>query len=290
MTPFYGDEALDDVAAIYRAALLATLRTSGALGLPVLLSGGVDSGTLLAGLLESGERPDCYAFRLSLTRCVDFEVARKMADDHELRFVEVIIEQTEEELVRDVRRVIEMLGWSGKAIVQCSMPIMRMCEVARADRHRGAVVGTGAVCLDDRRVATIAGQEGEEAARRYREEKLDDKNRKCGTGAMHRIAQLVDCPLVEPFSETPLREVGLALDFLKASREGSANWPRQKGVALRAFPDFWRRGYWRQNSPLQVNSGVREWHDTLLASSLNTRGAKKVVAIYNDLRKEIFGE
>jgi asparagine synthetase B (glutamine-hydrolysing) len=286
--PFHRDEALDEVAGEWRRLLLATLDEY-ARGLPILLSGGVDSGTLLAGLLELGERPECYAFRLSGTRCVDFEVAQKMASDHELRFEPVVIEQTEEELVRDIRRVIELLGWSGKAIVQCSQPIMRMADRIVADGATGAIVGTGAVCLDDRKVNMLAHYDGEEVARDYRRAKLDDKNRECGTGGMHRIASLVGAPLVEPFSEEPVVSFALALDFRPGSRERSLNWPRQKGIALRAFPTFWGLGYYRTNSPLQVNSGIREWHDTLLASELNTRGARGVVAIYNDIRKEIHG-
>jgi len=248
---------------------------------PLLLSGGVDSATLLAALLELGERPECYTFRLGATDSTDVRVARRICKDWNLKIHVLKIERSLDVLVSDVRQVIKLLNTSKKASVQCAQPIMYMCERMHSDGFDSAIVGTGAVVLDDKRVAILASQQGEGAARAYRAEKLNDKNTDCGTGRMHQMARLMGIELAEPYSEEPLGSFALAIDYAELNR------PRQKGMALRAFPEFYKRGYWRRNSSLQVNSGVREWHDTLLKTEYNTRNSKRVVAIYNDMRKEI---
>ena len=45
---------------------------------------------------------------------------------------------------------------------------------------------------------------------------------------------------------------------------------------------------YRKNSSLQVNSGVREWHDELLKTELNINNWKSVVGIYNYIFKKYF--
>jgi len=52
-------------------------------------------------------------------------------------------------------------------------------------------------------------------------------------------------------------------------------------------PEFWKQSEWyRTNEPLQVCSGIRERHDTLLNSPLNDCDAKNVLKIYNRLAKQ----
>jgi len=269
---------VDDVAALWREKLLTTMQPY--IDLPIMLSGGVDSGTLLCAALELGGRPPCYSFKLTGPDIPDVQVARKMANDFDLPFTLIVIPRNEEQLLNDIREVISLLGVSKKASVQCSQPVMYMCRQMKADGFDRAIVGTGAVCLDDKKVAMLWAKEGEESARAYRAAKLNDKNTNCGTGNMHRMGRICGVPLVEPYSEEPLVSHALALDYAELNR------PKQKGIALRAFPDFWKRGYYRRNSPLQVNSGVREWHDTLLKSPVNN-GHQAVVAIYNEIRKEL---
>ena len=44
---------------------------------------------------------------------------------------------------------------------------------------------------------------------------------------------------------------------------------------------------YRRNSNLQVNSKIREYHNLLLLTDLNTRNYKSVVGIYNSMYKQI---
>lgn len=272
-------KAVDSISQGWRDALLETLEPFRKL--PIMLSGGVDSGTILAGLLALGETPHCFAFRLGSHSSSDATTALLMARTYDLRFSLIEIPRNEETLIKDSKEVIRRLGSSKKAQVQCGQPVMRMAKAMKRQGYTGAIVGTGAVVMDDRKVSVIFGESGEEAARQYRASKFNDRYTNCGTGAMHAIARLCGVTLEEPLSEEPIKSHGLVINFMEM------NWPKQKGIALRAFPEFWCHPFYRKNSPLQVNSGVRDWHDTLLASEENVSGSQAVVAIYNRWRKEM---
>lgn len=275
---------LDDQAAEWREVLLQTMEPVA--DLPFLLSGGVDSATLLAAALHLGKQPPCYGYRLSSHESDDFRIGKEMAGAFGLPWRPVVLPREREFLERDVRHLIATLKTSRKTSIQCAQPVMHMARWIAKDGFDRAIVGTGAVVLDDRRVMVIRSEEGEEAARAYRAEKLEDRYIDCGTGRMHEIARLEGVTLEEPYSDEPLRSHALALDVADLNR-GPRGYG-QKGIAVRAFPDFWiGSGWYRRNSPLQVNSGVREWHDDLLSDpELNPAGARRVVAVYNRLLKE----
>ncbi len=259
--------------------------------LPLLLSGGVDSGTILAALLEMGRKPDCYLYRLEGRPSPDAEVALRMCEDFNLSRYLTVLSEEPEEVDQYVREVIRILRTARKASIQCALPIFHMTRVAAGDGHRGAFVGTGAVVLDDRTVMVRLAAEGEEAAREYRAAKLNDRYVDCGTGRMHEIARKVGVPLEEPYSDEPLRSYALSLD-IEELNTGPGGKKMQKGIAVRAFPDFWGRpGYYRRNSPLQVASGLRELHDEVFIQdpTRNPWGYRAVAAVYRKMMEEEIG-
>lgn len=283
--PRFG-QPLDEQAAEWREKLLRTVEPIA--DLPILLSGGTDSATLLAAAVDLGARPHCYLYSLTEPVSDDFRIGRRMAEAMRCGYTAVWISRTRRQLEEDVRRLVSTLRTARKTSIQCAQPLMHLARRIRDDGFDRAVVGTGAVVLDDRRVMEIRANEGEEAARAYREEKLEDRHLDCGTGRMHEIARRVGVTLEEPYSDEPVRSHALALDVTDLNRG-----PRgfgQKGIAVRAFPGFWMREprWYRRNSPLQVNSGLREWHDDLLAlSDWNPMGAKRVGAVYNRLLRSL---
>lgn len=280
-------EPLDDQALAWRQSLLETVRPHAEAGLPLLLSGGVDSGTLLAACLELDHRPACYGYALNVPETsLDLKMARRMAGRYGCDWTAVFIPRNLDQLMSDVREVIGMLKTSRKTAVQCAQPIMHMARQIKKDGFDGAIAGTGGVALDGRKVMVVLSQFGEEAARKLRAEALEDRYRDTGTGAIHRMAKLCGVTIEEPLSDEPLKAHALSLDMKDLSR-GPKGYG-QKGIAVRAFPDFWiGTNYYRRNSSLQVNSGVREWHEELLTSPLNPNGAEAVVAVYNRILKEL---
>lgn len=281
-------EPLDAQAKAWREAVLETVEPYAEAKLPMLLSAGLDSGTLLAACLDLGHRPHCYAYVLDPGGLSpDYVFARRMATILNCEFTGIWIPRTLDQLERDVREVISMLRVSRKTSIQCCQPLMHLARRMHEDGHQRAIAGTGGIVLDGRAVMVARADEGEEAARKMREEKLDDKmNRETATGQMHIMALKCGIELVEPYSDVPLAPAGLAIDLaeINAGPPGKG----AKGIAVRAFPEFWARpGWYRRPSPLQVNGGIREWHDELLTSPLNPGRAERVVAIYNQILREI---
>lgn len=271
-------QATDKLAQEWRDALIESVEPY--VGSPIYFSGGTDSATLLAAQLELGGCPSLYSFRLGPNDSVDTAVARRIADAFDLYFTCVEIDQSLKTLEANVRWIIETLGESGKTVVQCAHPIMYMAKAVQDDGYTEAMLGTGGIVLDGRKVAEYNRYEPESAVREFREHKMRDKDRRgCGTWAMHEIARRVGVETAEPYSDEPVRSLGLSISYDEMNR------PKQKGIALRAFPDFWSRGYYRTNTPMQVGGGIRGWHDRLLDSDLNSIGAKSVVGIYNAIKR-----
>lgn len=271
---------LDGQAEEWRSALCETVVRDAVL--PLCLSGGMDSTTLLAAAQEVGARPVCYSFSIGGAESRDLHAARRVARlaGAELRVVD--IPRTEDQLLGDVRAVIGFLGRSRKTAVQCAHPVWRMAQAAGADGFPGLVLGTGGICEDNRAVQVAAGAGDWETVDRIRRANIGASGQRgTATWAMHEAVRAAGLRPVEPYAALPVRAVGLAVPFPEI------NSPRQKGIALRAFPGFYRRVGWRQNASLQIGSGLREWHDTLLASPANRRGSRAVVGVYNDVAREV---
>lgn len=292
MTPLFG-EPLDEQAARWREALLETIRPAVDAELPMLLSAGLDSGTLLAACLDLGHRPHCYSYVLNqgvseggeLSR--DYVFSRRLTTRFRCDFTGIWIPRNLDQLESDVREVIRILRVAKKTSVQCCQPMMHIARQLKKDGETRAIAGTGGIVLDGREVMVMAKESGEEIARVLRALKLRDReNPDTATGQMHRMAAHFGVELVEPYSEEPLEGAGLSIDLADMNR--GPQGMGAKGIAVRAFPDFWNLpGVYRRPSPLQVNGGVREWHEELLTSPLNPNRAERVVAVYNRILREI---
>lgn len=251
---------------------------------PILLSGGLDSGTILAASLELGRTPHCYSFRIGQKDHTDVTVSRQMCDRYGLEHTVVDVPREQAKLIEDIQRIMIMHHSSGKTVVQCCHPMLYLAERLQADGVEKVYIGTGGVVEDNRKSAVILHQEGEDAARQYRSQNLVIRgNPDSATRKMHETLEHYGVQGLEPYTDPSFAPYSLGLDM------GEINTPKIKGIAARAFPSFWMANKWyRKNSPLQVNSRLREWHDTLLKTSLNQGGKHKTVrGLYNDIYRNL---
>lgn len=246
-------------------------------GLPLLLSGGVDSATVLASLLALGDRPECYTFQFGDYPSTDVRVAADMARTFNLKHTIVQVPRDPDSIVADIREVTPLLSHVLKTHVQCSIPFKYLAQAVRADGHRAALM---AMAMDEllgtgRHASVAYGQGGDPAFLAFRKTEHADPTRSnfsCKNVARHFGVELID------IAEAPPVE-----DVLLGMTHAQLHKPRPKWAMLKAFPEFWRRGAWyRKGDPLQVVSGIRDAHDCLLRTPLN-RGHKAVVAIYRDI-------
>lgn len=309
---------MDRDARVWRSALLETVSpyADPYADTPLLLSGGMDSATLLAAMLELGGHPDCYAYRLGDRVGDDLTSARAICRHYGLRFVEVPIPTSEDYLLRVTTEVIRVTRNPRKTAVQCCWVLGPLLRAAMSEGHPLMMTGAGGI-VEDNRAAKIKGNpknywqdarlpggrrliSGDgQALEDVRRPNLLGGNPESATETMKRYAAAVGCALVEPYSRQPVADVGLSIPWPEMNR------PVQKGIACRAFPDFyryssplsrsWRDGapgrWWRLNVSLQVDGGVRDHHDKLLTyPAARPDGAQRVVAIYNRILREVEGD
>lgn len=261
----------------FRSLMLDAVEKCGA-DKPLFLSGGVDSATILAAQLQLGAKPDCYSFYLTPYKSNDVKIAAMMCGKFELNHRVSVIPREESVLIGDVRAVIAHTGQTFKTHVQCSQPFLYMAEAMSDDGYSEALVGMAAGSLwgDGKEAMFARGREGDKGFEEYR--RFCHLHPDNSENSVRKVAAAVgDIKITDPYQYEPLAEFMLNLKFEQLHK------PKQKYLAVMAFPEFWKSGAWyRKNSNLQIESGLREWHDTLLKSPLNENlKAKSVVAIYN---------
>lgn len=276
----------DQAAARYREALLETL-TGVPANLPILLSGGMDSMTLLAGLLALGRKPVAYSYGLgNQLHSEDWIAAHAACEKYGLKHVTVIVPSDNEGLVEGTREAIRIGETTRKTAVQCLYALIPMLRQVQADGNAGAITGAGGI-VSDNRASKILGADYEtnrEGLETKRRTDLLGGDPGSATEIMKQAAAKLGVPLREPYSENPLAEVGLSIPYPEI------NTPVLKGIGCRAFPTFFGESqpydWWRTNSSLQVNGGVRDLHERLLDLPVNRRGSRAVIGVYNDLQSE----
>jgi hypothetical protein len=255
-------------------------------GVPdLLLSGGVDSATILFALLDLGVKPRCVTFGLGDTVSTDMAVASSICAHFGVEHEVVVVPRDPDALLDDVLWTLAAVRWElapriKKTIVQCVHP-MRYAYPATGD-------------------FVLFGLTGDQFFRTSAQEMRNDH--RFGWRAMSHNRQS-DCHQPE-YSDYHIMDVGRRLyrktveDFYDFDAWGAwiqqfptpeTNRPLQKYPAVAAFESYWRQGNWyRPNSPYQINSGLRAYHDTLLAHPrFAALQAKGVIAVYNRLAAEM---
>lgn len=271
---------IDETAQRWRDALLESVEPYR--GLPILLSGGMDSLTLYAALVELGERPVCVSYRMSRTVSEDVAVVDQVVRDHGSISYVVELPTDRQSIERDVRSVVRFLGTGRKTAVECAVPIVYMARLIRAAGFDSALIGDPGIVEDNRFFTVGVNTDGEtEDWHAWRRARMLDRDDQVvnGSRAMVLAAESEGLRLARPFGELPIVEVGLSISVAEI------NSPRQKGIALRAFPDFYgypdQIRYWRRNKSLQSASHLRDVYHAAFGV-----GEKQVAAVYARLLRE----
>lgn len=262
----------------FRRLMLDAVSGTGVGRAAVLMSGGVDSTCVLLACLDAGIEVTAYTFHLAAHESQDAKASRRICSDLGVRLTEVVVPYSLDALEADVRRIVRTFGTTRKTAVQCIHPFLYVVEsVSEDDAFSGLYADD--LWGTSRKGAQVA-RTGRRAFRAYREAQLAQTDYSCA-----HIAKLFASHgkrLHMPFASTGVSRYLLGLTWDEMNR------PRPKALAVRAYPEYFTgRGWYRRNSNLQVNSGIREYHDLLLRTGLNTRGLKSVRGIYNDIAKGV---
>lgn len=268
----------------FRNLLMASVARLNAQNVPLFLSGGVDSASVLFAQLELGGRPPCFTFKLEGPDSSDALVATKLAAHFGLYHEIVELPRDWHLALRDTIETLRAIGTAQKTHVQCTIPMAYVAQtIAWKGYERGLMgMAIGDAWATSRHPQMLYHAEGEAASKIDRRRHVEDpalsdysivRGVKIQTGL-----ELVDATRDDGF-----------LDFMLHRSMVELHTPKQKQIALDAFPEYWKRGRWyRTNSSMQLNSGLRDFYDTLLDSPvINASGHKSIVGLYNQLLREL---
>lgn len=249
----------------------------------LLLSGGVDSATTLFAMLEAGRRPRCYTFHLAGQNSTDLLVAQRMCAHFALEHTAIAVPTSLEILAQDVRRVLSLVDWRRvsrlkKTIVQCVHPFLYLYPAIK-EKLLLCGLGGDSFFLTDRKSQVTLHREGEEAVRWQRQSWFHDPEYSdyhiADIGARCYGKTLID-----------FYDFSWLAAWFQQFTHAELHRPKVKSAAVRWFLDYWRQGNWyREPSAFQINSGLREVHDSLLRQP--GERARAVIAIYYRLAREM---
>lgn len=247
---------------------------------PLFLSGGVDSATLLAASLELGRKPLCVTFTVGDARTPDLTVASSMTRHFKLEHLVVSIPREEKQLLGDIQQVLSITGSTLKTHVQCSHPFLHMAKALQERGHQTALMG---MSLDDlwgsgREMSFVLHKKGEEAFREARRKEIQDHTH--SDFSVMKVTRHHHVTTRDPF-----RESSDLIRFMLTLTYREMHKPYTKALAVNAFRSFWDQGKWyRAQDSLQVVSGLKLWHETLLQNpAVNPTGARDLGVVYRRL-------
>lgn len=249
----------------------------------LLFSSGMDSLSILLSCLEVGINPHLYTFYLDNHISEDIKRSREICKKLNLNLTEIKIETQKDKLKDDIEFIIKKFKTKRKTAIQCIHPFLYV--IPKIDEK---YVLTG-LCADDlygtaRSVAKFGNDYEKFNEIRYK--KLKDKT----ASSYCYIKKIVEGN--EKIFLAPYKECEELLDYMLGLNYKEMNSPKQKNIMYEDYKDILEKyNLYRRNSNLQCDSRIREWHDILLNDKeINSNNNKSIVAIYNKIYKEVFGD
>jgi hypothetical protein len=269
----------------FRTLLIQSIQRTGATNGALCLSGGVDSASALFALLELGVKPPCYTFQLAGEPSSDVLVATSLCSSFGCVHRIVTIPRDWDVAVADTKRVLQVIQTAQKTHVQCSIPLVYVAEQMRRDGHGDALMAMaiGDAWGTSRKPQEVLHAQGEYASMIDRRRHVTDPNLS-DYSIINAVRALTGVALIDVTRDDHF------LELLLTTRMAHLHRPQQKQIALDAFHRWWRQGQWyRRNSSMQLNSGLRDFYGTLLDAPYNARGHMAIVGLYNQWLNEING-
>lgn len=276
-------ETKDDFRKLFLEAVQFKMDEYGFEDAPLLLSGGVDSATILFALLELGEKPDCYTFQLGEYKSHDVQSAELLCKHFGLKHKIVKIPQNDEVLRQDITNILRITHDPGQIHVQVCHPFLYVPKALKEDGHDCAWIGlySGLLYGSGREMAFVRHREGFEgwnAKRKSDWETMHDGQMYC----VHRVSLHQGVQLFDPYDDQDL------FDFCSVLDRPAFYRGEYKILPIMAFYEYFNQGpFVRPEGPYQVVSGIRAWHNTLLKDPIYK--CKKVDVVYRKLLEEVDG-
>ena len=250
---------------------------------PLIFSGGVDSSTILFGLLELKDHKDirAYNFRYGNTVSKDNIYAKRICDKFDVKLKFVDVPSDLETTIQDIKLVYSKTHKLLKTHIQVGIPFMYLCERIHDDGFDHAITGLGAdTILGTSKNACIQyHKNGNQGFYQYRLK--DSLNPNSSELSCIKIAKFYGINLCNIYRDSKISE------FLLSKTFDEIHKPRQKQILLDLFPNIWKENdFYRTNSNLQIASGIRDNHKKLLDSEINKNHRISEIKLYQDIIKD----
>lgn len=235
------------------------------------LSSGVDSQAIFYSMLESGIDFSVTSFTLNDRESRDFKIARKTAMDNNIKFNPIYLSTNLDELVKDIRFLINNLDCVKKTEIECCW-----CWLHLFNNIEEKYVVTGEAAGDffalSKKGCIHYKDKVEEFRKLSREHYVDGEDRICDAIAAKNGKQRIDFYNNEKF------------DIAFSGKTWyDRNKPKQKWPLRMAYPEVMKlpnaQGFQKGDS------GISDLFAKLLNTNLNIGGWKNTIGIYNAIRK-----
>jgi asparagine synthetase B (glutamine-hydrolysing) len=246
----------------------------------VMLSGGVDSCSILFSLLKAGKNVKAYSFTLDSHESTDFKSAKSVCNEFKIDFTPIYLPTDIGILKRDVKHLILNKGLRKKTEIECSWAMMYAIKHVK---EKAIFTGHGAdghFGLSKR--AMIHFKHSAEKMDEFRSDLFSNPNYSQKL-TLEDMALENDKSIILPYLTDDMKNL-----FIGKSWE-EINKPKEKQPILNSFPEYFKRVKIRKHSNFQLgDSGIAEVFSKLLETDFNIRNYKSVVGIYNSIaRKDI---
>lgn len=247
----------------------------------LLLSGGLDSGSILAGCVEAGLTPDLYTIRFGEEMSEDEDLAHQRAEHiaPHLDLRTITVPANADLSVKSMKNAIVDSGAVLKTTIEVMVIMYPVLEKLRNEGHDVILHGmTGGIWWGlAKELSMTLHRDGEPAWKNRRLAWVQyDADGYPVTAA--RLSNFVAKDRYGMEMRDPLAMMG---DFFDDCSFAELNKPKPKNLALEAFPALQATG--SLSSGMQVEAGVREH----MAEIARLRGYSSAVAMYNDVARKL---
>ncbi len=256
----------------------------------LLLSGGLDSLSVLLACLDVGIKPTCYTFYLDGVESDDIKSCRKIADIFNLDLVEIKINFTSISLLHECKQLIQLNfgdSYYKRHIKTCVQTQVLMKEVPKYVKEKIILTALNADDLqyNTRHYGKMSVDKTPAGVRRLEEARREDctDDRRGSYIYFKRMFEEYGISFVDVYRDKDVMEYF----FSKSYKECTS--PKSKYLVYKSFKDeIDTHELYRTPSSFQVNSGTRERFEELLTEDprINVNGHKTCVGILNDLWRD----
>ena len=244
-------------------------------GVALCLSSGIDSQSLLFAMMEIGISPHVYSFTLEDRESRDFVEARTLANEMGVPFTKVMLPIDVETLIDDCFAMARDFGAKKKTDFECLWPFLYVYPVVEEKYIVTGIPADGHFCISKKGI--LHYKDDVDAFRKMYFSNPNAGQRLLRGKMAHKYGKIN----VDPFYSTNIAKVleGLSWDDL--------NKPQQKMPIRNSFERFATMKVHNHTNLQLGDSGIAEHFETLLDTSLNDKGYKSVVGIYNKIVKQV---